>query len=252
MDGDIKLTRWCGLLVHYLVDDGGEVLASERTLARDHLIQTHAKAEQIATTIKLLAFHLFRRHVARRAEHLSRQGHGGGGFGDAEIHDLDRAIRHQHQIRRLHIAVDDTRGMCMVEPRADVFGDLDDLFHGQQMMFVDERLDGLALDEFHGDVEHALVLTGVKDGHDVGVVHHASKLRFMLEALEHLFFAHAGHIKPHGLERHHASDVGVFGAVHHAHGAFAQLAQDFVSAYVRRGHFVCDIPYATNSFTTSR
>src|SRR5205085_5562237 len=50
----------------------------------------------------------------------------------------------------------------------------------------------------------------------------------MLEAAQKLFFVIAMDVNAHGLQRYRASDVGIGGLVHDAHGAAADLANDLV------------------------
>ena len=45
MDGDVEFTRRDGVFGNDLVDDGGDVLAVERLLTGQHLVEQYADAE---------------------------------------------------------------------------------------------------------------------------------------------------------------------------------------------------------------
>src|SRR5947199_3947529 len=96
--------------------------------------------------------------------------------------------------------------MRVVEPGADLLGDIDDLFGRERLALVENTVEGDALDVLHGDVEESVLLTGVVDGDDVAVVENAGKTRLILEATQHLVGLEAVHVEPHGLERDGASD----------------------------------------------
>ena len=67
-----------------------EILALEGFYAGEQLIEQHADRENIGAYIDLFSTPLFRRHIVRRAEYFTAQGHIGIlNFRDAEIHHLD-------------------------------------------------------------------------------------------------------------------------------------------------------------------
>ena len=55
--------------VEDLEHDRGHVLAGERRLAGEHLVEDHAEREDVRARLGALARDLLGRHVARRAEH---------------------------------------------------------------------------------------------------------------------------------------------------------------------------------------
>src|SRR5262249_27437734 len=96
--------------------------ARERRVAREHFIQHHAEAEDVATRINFLPARLLRRHIAGRAHHRAwisvyhGEGRGGGTncrraplgqLGDAEVEHLDNEIAAHHYVLRLDVAMYD-------------------------------------------------------------------------------------------------------------------------------------------------
>ena len=89
----------------------------ERRIASDHLVQDHADAPDVGAVIHVLAAHLFGRHVSDRAEHdaglrprdarVAAGGHVGSdcNLGEAEVEQLHEAVRTQHDVFRLDVAM---------------------------------------------------------------------------------------------------------------------------------------------------
>src|SRR5579872_1136081 len=76
------------------------------------------------------------------------------------------------------------------------------------------------------------------DGNDVGVIQHSGGAGLIPETAEHVSGFQAMHIQPHGFQGNSAPNGGILGLVDHPHGASAQFAGDFVSAYGLDGHQV--------------
>src|SRR5690348_16859519 len=87
-----------------------------------------------------------------------------------------------------------------------------------------------AFNELHGDVKDAVLLAGVIDGDDVGMVQHPGGARFILETAHHFLRVQSVDVEPHGLERYHSANGRIHGLVHDAHGAAPQLTGNLVSA----------------------
>ena len=135
--------------------------------------------------IHRLAFGLLGRHV-RDGPHdgpLNRlralvqhclahvRGAGGAGhqLGEAEVEHLDAARVAHHHIARLEIAVDDARGVS----RCQRVGDLDaacDCRVQRQRFPADHLVEGLALDQLHGDEVAVACRRDLVDRDDVRVV----------------------------------------------------------------------------------
>src|SRR5260370_36801502 len=97
-------------------------------------------------------------------------------------------------------------------------------------------MNGGAPNKFHGDVEHSILLAGVVDGDNIGMVEHARGAGLVLEAAEKLAAIQTVSVQPQGLESHRAADGWVVGLVDHTHSPTAQFSDDFVSHYRLRRH----------------
>ena len=121
-------------------DHAGRALAFERPLAREHLVQHAAEAEQIAARIRLLALQLLRRHVLQRPDNLpfrrQRLRQSGVGFlerssllGQAEVEQLDALFRDQ-DVGRLQIAMGDALAVRRIQRVQNLAGIFDGLSIG--------------------------------------------------------------------------------------------------------------------------
>src|SRR5437763_7818892 len=90
-------------------------------------------------------------------------------------------------------------------------------------------MEGSALDIFHGDVNHAVLLAGVIDGYDIGMAEHPGGAGLILEAAQNILGFQAMNVHAHGFQRNGASNGGIQRLVNHTHGTAAQLRDDLVS-----------------------
>ena len=92
--------------------------------------------------------------------------------------------------------------------------------------FADALLEGLPLQQLHGDKVAAVGLPDLVDGADVGMVQGRRGPGFALEALQRrrVFFQLSGQ----KLQGDVPAEVEVLGFIHHAHAAAAKLVQDAV------------------------
>ncbi len=100
----------------------------------------------------------------------------------------------------------------------------------QDALLRQHLLQSCAFHELHGDVEVSVLLAGVVDGHDVGMVEQPGGPGFILKAPDHVPVLEPMYVQAQSLERHCAPDGRVLRFVHNAHGAASQLADNFVSA----------------------
>src|SRR5579871_1823479 len=108
MDSYIQIAWRDRGFIDDFVNNGCYVLADERLFARQHFVEDNAQAEQIRTPIQRASFYLLRRHVIGRTQDLPGVSDLPAGFGDAEIHDLYRAVRGDHDVGRLYIAMNNS------------------------------------------------------------------------------------------------------------------------------------------------
>ncbi len=216
---------------------------------RRHLIEHDAQRKKIRARIELLAPRLFRRHVQGRAHGAARarqvlgleavrpgrRGRRADGFGDvterqrsfrqAEIQDLRLPAFHEKDVCGLDVAVHDALRVRRVEAVGDLDADLQELrdLDGPD---GDAVLEGLALEQFHGDERPVLELPDVVNGADVGMVERRCRARFAAEPLDRLGVP--GDVVREELQRDVPAEPCVPGLVDHAHPAAAELFQDGV------------------------
>ena len=106
---------------------------SERSLAREQLVEDEPERVDVAADRDFLARELLGRHVARRARaHLlaldalreTRQ---------AEVGDLGPAPAVDHHVRRLEVAVQDPLPVCRGQSGAKLTGNLDGFVRGKSL-----------------------------------------------------------------------------------------------------------------------
>ena len=90
--------------------------------------------------------------------------------------------------------------------------------------FADALLEGLALQQLHGNEEAAVGLADLIDSADIGMVQRRGGPGLTLKALqrERVFFQLSGQ----ELQGDVAAEVDVLSFVHHAHATAAKLVQD--------------------------
>ncbi len=131
-------------------------------LAREHLVQHDANAEQIGARIRSRAGNRLGRNVARRSEELAT-----GRIdapGNAEIHDLDvvvLAVLRQQDVFRLEVTVDETVGMSLAQREPNLSHDRRDgnAFRGTVSLAPMAIEPGPQTDPVHVFHDHAGVLT---------------------------------------------------------------------------------------------
>ena len=241
MYGRVYLTRRNGLFVDDFVDDRGDVLPREGFFPGDHFIEHDAERENIGAAVNGFSFDLLRRHVAGRAHNMRCLLDGAEleNFGGAEVGDLDGIVRGEHEVGWLDVPMNDVALVGELERAASLLHDAENAGKRKRLMIVEMRLEALALDEFHGDVVEAVFFAGVVNHDDVGVGQKAGGAGFGLEALQKLgarktgaFFTEADGLNGYGAANHR-----VFRFVHHAHGAAAEFADDFIPpGFGQSGH----------------
>ena len=218
-------------------------VAGERRLAGEQLEQHAAGGVDVAAGVDGLAARLLGRQVLRGADHR-----GGLGdvlplaqrAGDAEVHHLHRAGAVDHDVRRLHVAMDDVVLVAEVQRGADVGHHLDDPLLAHRPLRLDDLAQRVAVDVLHHDVgqrpEVALHLAGVVDRDDRGVVERGGVLG--LAAEPQLELRVPGEVGAQHLHGHVPAEALVHPAVHLGHAAVAERVAQLVAVgeQTRGGH----------------
>ena len=231
----VVVGRGSGRLADVLVGDRDGGVADERRPAGQQLVEQAAGGVDVGPGVDRLAAGLLRREVLRGADHGRGLGHRAGGVGhrpgDAEVHHLHVAGRREHHVAGLDVAVDDAGAVAVVERRQHAAGDLERPLGQDLAALAQDVAQGPAGDELHDDVGlrdagpvGRLLLAGVVDGHDRGVVQRRGALRLAAEAgLERDV---AGQVGPQALDGDDPSEprVGALADLRHAASA-EQLAE---------------------------
>ncbi len=201
----------------------------ERQPADEQLVPDHTGGVEIRPGADVLGQRLLRRHVGRRPHRAARGREVRGRrlverLRDAEVGDLDRAVRGDHDVLRLQVAVHDAARLGVRQPREDALEHPGDL---RQRQVRDERPQRPALDVLHRDVRGALVLEEVVDGDDVRMAERAGDTRLADETLGE---SGVGGVKRRQLlQGDDAVEVGLPGEIDDCHPAAADLTDDVVS-----------------------
>ena len=129
------------------------------------------------------------RHVGRGADDktgLSDVGDAGRrGLGQAEIHHLDHAFFVNHDVARLHVAMDDAVFFGRGQSHDDGRGDIED-FAGAELLALLEALGEVgAAHVLHGEVRHVVLFAHRVHLDDVGVDKLGRAARLAEEAFFH-------------------------------------------------------------------
>ena len=107
-----------------IAKNAADVRRGKRLHSGQHLVQNHADGEDVRSLRHVGAFHLFGRHVIRRAEHRSDRGERRVDWPcDAEVGDLRLSFGRQQDVRRLDVAMHDAFRVRVRQPAEDVFAD---------------------------------------------------------------------------------------------------------------------------------
>jgi hypothetical protein len=183
-----------GVWPEVVLDAGAVVDAGDGGLTHEHLPHDHADAVDVGGGGELLALELFGGGVAGCADEVAVARELEGllvelavlGLGEAEVEDLDDLavveVLRDHDVRGLHVPVEDLVAVCLVEAAQDLCGDAGGALGLDGALFADEVAQGEALDPLHDDVEDAVPLAVVEGGDGVGVAELAGELGLALEA----------------------------------------------------------------------
>jgi len=170
------------------------------------------------------AQNLLRAHVLGRSYGAPGGGHAvsAHGDGDAEIGDLHVPVGVQHQVRRLHVAVNDAVPVRVVERAERLPGPFYGMFQGQRAAGASDRIGyGAARYPLHENGELAVLLDEILDLGDVRVGEARLHLGFGHEAL--LEFRVARELVGQNLNGDAPPQDAVTGEPHFGHPADAEL-----------------------------
>jgi len=151
---------------------GDHRLPGEGAAPREELVSHDRQRVDIAGRTRGLALGLLRREVVRRAEDLAGLGHRGAGegAGDAEVGEPGIAVVVDDDVRGLHVPVDHSRVVRRLERQRPLVEDIGDLIGAEWRPLLDDRRQGLALDELHDEVCRSGTFAEVVHRGDVGVL----------------------------------------------------------------------------------
>ena len=161
-----------------------------RVLPREQRVHGCPERVHVGPGIGLpIATVLFRRCEPARSQLNGIAVRGGGGrvvvahlACDAKVYELDETVRLEHDVRGLHVAIDDRRRAAMQV--AQGIAELQRPIHHGILCLGTGRCDDVferaPLDIVHDDVERSLVVDDIDDARNRG----------MIEALDHVRFGH--------------------------------------------------------------
>ena len=211
--------------------DGG---AGERALPGEDLVEHRAEREDVRARGGALALRLLGRHVVRRAHDDAGRRPVLRAPREAEVHDLDLAVRQHVHVAGLEVAVHDALRVGEGEPVEDLLHDRELVLEAFDLALGEQLPQVAALEQLHGHEGHALLLAEVVDGDDVRVVQLGRGLGLALEADARALVG--AELAGDDLDRHLAAEHGVEGPEHLSHGALAELADDLELADLAELH----------------
>src|SRR5262249_49608396 len=159
--------------------------------SRGHFVKNCTQRKNIAPMVQLLPLHLLRRHVGdrshhhlRRSERIARllriRGCKLSHSRETEVENLDGSALVHHDVRGLQVAMNDGLVMGGSDSAWQRYCEFEELLQGQAT-FGDQAIEGLAIDQFHGDEVKAGRLLDRMNGDDVWVIETGRRTRLLLE-----------------------------------------------------------------------
>ena len=152
--------------------------------------------------------------------------------GDAEVAELEDAVRAEKEVLRLHVTVDETGRVGSREPRARLHAERRGLRCGQCPAPGDQLGERLPLDVLHRDERTAVVLTDVEDAHDVRVREPSRQTCLTEKAPPKILVAREVLGEP--LQRHRPVELDVVSEVDGCHRAVTQRTNELIAAHDTR------------------
>jgi hypothetical protein len=216
----------------------GVVGPFERHPAGQRFVEDGAEREEIRSVIDDASQRLFRRHVGQRAEHdvlvahplrspLRRRRARADALGQAEVEYFHGALRRDHDVGALQIAVDDAAFARFLERPGHLHRDPDNSVHGEWPAAEHGR-ECATLDRFHRDVGPAVGLANLEDRTDVRMVQRRGRRSFAAE--ECTAVGIVGHVGAEHFQRHRSPQLRIVGEIDLTHPAASERAHDSEAA----------------------
>ena len=223
--------EWTWRFRHVLHEHGRRVRCLEWRFAGEHLIPNHAERIDVAPSVQVtLTERLLRRHVRRRADRNASDGEPRIPLRrarDAEVGHHRTACRAvEHDVVRLHVAVDDALRVGIRKRVGDDGEDAACLTHGQARLAREPLRKALTVHERHHEVHDAFAFVDRINGNDARMCELRRGLRLPQEPL-----ANVGVERELGrqhLDRDSAVKPEVGRAIDDRHPASADLRVDEV------------------------
>ena len=239
------------VVLHHRREDVGHRLPGERPAARQQLEEERPEGPDVRPLVHPPPASLLGRHVARRPEDQPRLGAGlrqgrgsgevrGGAHGrvpgislrQAEVENLDLALRRQLHVGGLEVAVHDRLLVRSLQGLGDLLRDLERFADGQPSP-LEALGQVLPFHQLEDEEGPPVRFFEAVDRRDVRVVESREELRLTSEAGQALGIGR--YLDGQHLDRHLAVELRVGGAVDLSHAAGADGGGDLVRPEARAG-----------------
>ena len=183
--------------------------ATERRRAGEQLVRQHGERVEIALRRGRLAECQLGRHVDRRTHHHSCGGEPGRGLrrlGDAEIRQHRPVTEANQDVRGLYVAMKYSRAVGEVERVGELANPRHDL-RQRDRSAVHALPQGAAIQERHDQVRRAVVLAGVVNRQDVGMLETRHEPGFAQEAIRELWLRGVSRLDD--FDRHRPAETSI-------------------------------------------
>ena len=198
-------------------------------LPGQHLEEHAPERVDVGAGVARFSGDLLRSHVIDRADHCSLDGKRGqriAALREPEVRQIRVLLTipdREQDVPRLDVAVHEPAGMCGIERERDLRQQLDSPGWTQGAVLDHQLAKVGAVDVFHGEEQHAVLLARVVDPDHVGVFKRSGDLHLALEALAELLIL--GQLRSQHLERVGSVQPDIGYAIHHPHRALPSYTQ---------------------------
>jgi hypothetical protein len=157
---------------------------------RNHLVEHHAEAKDVASSVDGLSEDLFWGRIGRCPQVATDARQPTSGveiFGDSEVQNFDSVVCiANHDIRGLQIAMDDAMGMGAPHSSGDVACKGESANRGEGSILSKDIKERTAFDVLANDVELLLYATQAEDAHEIWMAHTPEFLALAQKALAYV------------------------------------------------------------------